>query len=351
MSRFWSSTVHALRPYTPGEQCNDPEWIKLNTNESPLGPSESVLAALRDAVSPRLKLYPDPDAASLRAVIARHHGVEPSQVFVGNGSDEVLAHAFLALLKHPLPVLMPDITYNFYASYCALFGIERVSIPLSGAFQLDIASYKRPNGGIVFANPNAPTGRALPLSDIESLLEANPASAVVLDEAYVDFGAATAIPLVHRHPNLLVVQTLSKSRGLAGLRVGFAIGHADLISGLERVKNSFNAYPLGSLAIAGAIAAMQDTAHLERVRTVTAIRRALLTVGLETLGFDVLPSLANFVFARHCQHAGASLVAALRERRILVRRFAQPRIEDHLRITVGDEAQIQTLLAALGEIV
>ncbi|MBA2675448.1 histidinol-phosphate transaminase [Ramlibacter sp.] len=350
MSRFWSSTVHTLRPYTPGEQCNDPGWIKLNTNESPLGPSESVLAALRDAVSPRLKLYPDPDAAALRAVIARHHGVEPSQVFVGNGSDEVLAHAFLALLKHPLPLLMPDIGYNFYASYCALFGIERVAVPLSDAFALDVAAYQRPSGGIVFANPNAPTGRALPLSDIASLLDANPASAVVVDEAYVDFGADTAIPLVHRHPNLLVVQTLSKSRGLAGLRVGFAIGHADLISGLERVKNSFNAYPLGSLAIAGAIAAMQDTAHLERVRTVTATRRAVLAAGLEALGFDVLPSLANFVFARHRRHAGAPLVAALRERRILVRRFAQPRIEDHLRITVGDEAQIQALLAALAEI-
>lgn len=294
MSRFWSAAVRQTKPYTPGEQCNDPAWVKLNTNESPFGPSDKVLAAIRDETSNRLRLYPDPEATALREAIARYHRVSADQVFTGNGSDEVLAHAFAALLKHQEPVLMPDVTYSFYASCCALYGIARVEMPLSEAFEIEVSAYERANGGIVFPNPNAPTGRWLALESIEELLRRHPTSVVLVDEAYVDFGGTSAVPLVAKYPNLLVVQTLSKSRGLAGLRVGFAIGHEDLIEALERIKNSVNSYPLGRLALAGAVAAMDDVRHLDEVRAATIANRSSLAQGLVALGFEVVPSMANF---------------------------------------------------------
>jgi histidinol-phosphate aminotransferase len=351
MSPFWSATVRALQPYVPGEQPKLPNLVKLNTNENPYGPSPRVLEAIRGETADSLRLYPDPESSRLREAIAAFFGnIEPRQVFVGNGSDEVLAHAFLALLKHEQPILFPDITYSFYPVYCKLYGIAYRTVALDDNFALRVADYSQPNGGIIFPNPNAPTGRALPLADIEALLKANPASVVIVDEAYIDFGGESAVALVNRFPNLLVVQTFSKSRSLAGLRVGYAIGHDDLIDALQRVKNSFNSYPLDRLAIAGATAAIEDREWFERTRQAVIRTRTALTRDLESLGFEVLPSAANFVFVHHPQHDAEKSALALRQRGIIVRHFKAPRIEQFLRITVGTDEQCATLVKALREI-
>jgi len=352
MSRFWSSAVRALQPYVPGEQPKLANLVKLNTNENPYGPSPKALAAMKGELGDTLRLYPDPESIRLRTAIADFFSdITLQQVFVGNGSDEVLAHVFLALLKQDRPILFPDITYSFYPVYCKLYGVDYRCVPLDDNFALRVADYAQPNGGIIIANPNAPTGRTLPLADIEALLKANPDSIVVVDEAYIDFGGESAVPLVNRHANLLVVQTLSKSRSLAGLRVGFAIGYPELIDGLNRVKNSFNSYPLDRLAIAGATAAIEDREWFDRTRQAVIRTRATLTKDLEMLGFEVLPSAANFVFARHPRHDAEKSALALRQRGIIVRHFRQPRIEQFLRITVGTDEQCATLITALKEIV
>ena len=351
MSRFWSRVVRDLTPYVPGEQPKLANLIKLNTNENPFPPSPKVLAAIQaelDDDAARLRLYPDPNADLLKAAVARQHGVTARQVFVGNGSDEVLAHAFMALLKHEAPIFFPDVTYSFYPVYCGLYGVDYVTVPLADDFSIDPAAYcGRPNGGIVFPNPNAPTGCLLALDAIEQILRANPDSVVVVDEAYVDFGGETAIGLVNRHDNLLVIHTLSKSRSLAGLRVGFAVGHPALIEALERVKNSFNSYPLDRLAIVGAVAAMEDEAYFRQCCQAVIATRDTLTAEFQALGFDVLPSAANFIFARHPQHDAAQLALALREQCIIVRHFKLPRIDQFLRITVGSEAECKALTDAL----
>ena len=355
MSRFWSDVVKGLTPYVPGEQPKLANLVKLNTNENPYGPSPRALEAIRAATSESLKLYPDPNAKQLKLAIARYHGVEARNVFVGNGSDEVLAHAFHGLLKHGRPILFPDITYSFYPVYCGLYQIEYETVALADDFSIRVADYARADGekcgGIIFPNPNAPTGCLVPLADIETLLLANPDTPVVIDEAYVDFGGESAIPLVARHSNLLVVHTLSKSRSLAGLRVGFAVGHVDLIEALERVKNSFNSYPLDRLAIAGAVAAIEDSEHFERTRKAIIASRERLVGDLRALGFDVLPSAANFIFARHPQHDAQESSLALRQRGIIVRHFRLPRIEQFLRITVGTDEQCAALVSALKEII
>ena len=350
MSRFWSDVVTGLTPYVPGEQPKLANLVKLNTNETPYGPSPRVLEAIRNAADDSLKLYPDPNAQQLKAAIAAHHAIESSNVFVGNGSDEVLAHVFLGLLKHAKPTLFPDISYSFYPVYCGLYQIDFETIPLADDFSIRVGDYARPNGGIIFPNPNAPTGRLLAQAEIEQLLRANPDSVVVIDEAYVDFGGASAIPLTADHPNLLVVQTLSKSRSLAGLRVGFAVGHAELIEALERVKNSFNSYPLGRLAIAGAVAAFEDREYFEQTCKAIVTSRERLVGELKALGFEVLPSAANFVFARHPAHDAEKSALALRRRGVIVRHFKLPRIDQFLRITVGTDEQCAALVAALKEI-
>jgi histidinol-phosphate aminotransferase len=350
MSRYWSSLTHGLTPYVPGEQPRMTELVKLNTNENPIGPSPRALEAIRNEATDALRLYPDPQANALRAALARYHQVRPEQVFVGNGSDEVLAHAFAALLKHDAPLLFPDITYSFYPVYCRLFGIAYEAVPLDEKMHIRIADYQRPAGALIVPNPNAPTGIALSRAEIATLLAQHPDAPVVIDEAYVDFGAETAIPLVASHPNLLVIQTMSKSRALAGLRVGYAIGDADLIEALNRVKDSFNSYPLGRPVQAGAIASLEDEGYFQQARARVIEGRGRLNRGLVRLGFDVLPSSANFVFARHPAHAGAALAAALRQRAVIVRHFSAPRIADYLRITVGSDGQIDRLLSALSEI-
>ena len=353
MSRFWSPVVQTLTPYIPGEQPQMQRLVKLNTNESPYGPSLKALAAINSQNNDDLRLYPDPEGAALKKAIADLHGLEPKQVFLGNGSDEVLAHVFLGLLKQAKAVQFPDITYSFYPVYCKLFGIDYQTVALGSNFEIQAGDFKTPNGGIIFPNPNAPTGRAIPRSDIEALLSRNTDSVVVIDEAYVDYGTESCIPLLRGSAcpeNLLVVHTLSKSRALAGLRVGFAVGHPALIEGLERVKNSFNSYPLGRLAQAGAIAAIQDQAHLESTSKKVIQTRERLVSELASLGFDTLPSTANFIFTRHPKHAGVKLYQALRDRGIIVRHFKSPRIEEFLRITIGTDEQTNELIAALKEI-
>lgn len=351
MSKFWSQRTIELAPYVPGEQPKDNQYIKLNTNENPYPPSKKVQQAIIDASGDQLRLYPDPNATALKQSIADYYQVPLAQVFVGNGSDEVLAHAFVALLKHNAPLLFPDISYSFYPVYCGLFGIDAQKIPLDETFTLQVDDYTINNGGIIFPNPNAPTGKAIPLEQIEKILNNNPDSVVVVDEAYVDFGAETAIPLVAQHPNLLVIQTLSKSRSLAGLRIGFAIGDEALIEGLERVKNSFNSYPLACNAIAGGVASIEDTEAFAVSCKKIINTRERTQLALKSLGFETLESSANFIFAKPPQsHPAESLYLRLKEKNILVRYFNSPRINQYLRITIGTDQEMDHLITALEQL-
>lgn len=348
MSRFWSPFVKDLVPYVPGEQPKLARLVKLNTNENPYGPSPKALEAMRGELNDNLRLYPDPNSDRLKQAVAEYYAVTPAQVFVGNGSDEVLAHIFHGLFQHGGPLMFPDVSYSFYPVYCGLYGIPFEQVPLDEQFQIRVQDYSKPNAGIIFPNPNAPTGCLLPLQAIEQMLQANPDSVVVVDEAYIDFGGETAISLVGRYDNLLVTQTLSKSRSLAGLRVGLAVGHPDLIEALERIKNSFNSYPLDRMAIVGAAAAFEDQAYFaDTCRKVIESREALVEQ-LVAKGFEVLPSAANFIFARHPQQDAAQLAARLREQGVIVRHFKQQRIAQFLRITIGTPEMNQALIDALG---
>jgi histidinol-phosphate aminotransferase len=350
LNRYWTDLAGELTPYVPGEQPRIADLVKLNTNESPYGPSPLALEAVRAAASEALRLYPDPEAGELRETLAAYHGVDKSQIFVGNGSDEVLAHTFAGLLNHDLPLLFPDITYSFYPVYAKLFGVAHETVALDAAMRIGIADYRRPAGAIILANPNAPTGIVLSLSDIASLIDDHPDIPVVVDEAYVDFGGESALALLAGRPNLLIIRTMSKSRALAGLRVGYAIGDSGLIEALTRVKDSFNSYPLGRPAQAGATASVRDDAFFRAGVEKVVRGRQAMTEGLIALGFEVLPSSANFVFARHTDLSGADWAKALRARAVLVRHFGKPRISDYLRITVGTETEIGRLLDACRDI-
>ncbi len=350
MKEYWSSRIRDLEPYTPGEQPKDRKWIKLNTNENPYPPSPRALEALRAAAEPGLRLYPDPEAAALRAALAEFHGVRPEQVFVGNGSDEILAFCFQAFFGPEAPVRFPDITYSFYPVYAGLYGVPYQTIPLNEDFTLPAEAFLGDKGGVIFPNPNAPTGIALPLEGVARIAWGNPSWAVVVDEAYVDFGGDTAIPLLTEHPNLLVVRTFSKSRALAGLRVGYALGSENLIAALNCVKNSFNSYTLDRGALAAAEASVRDPAYFEEKRRAVMATRKRTAARLEGMGFQLCPSSANFLFARHPAHSGRALWEGLRERGILVRRWDAPRIQDHLRITVGTDEEMDALCAALSDL-
>lgn len=354
-SAYWSPRVADLVPYVPGEQPRIQNLVKLNTNENPYPPSPAVVVAIESAARHGLQLYPDPQALGLRQVIAKQQGLDATQVFVGNGSDEVLAHAFFAFFQHGSPVLMPDVTYSFYKVYCGLYGIPYETVALDAQLRVDVAAFQRHAvqdvAGVVIANPNAPTGSGLALNAIVQLLECFPLRVVLVDEAYVDFGGQSAMGLIGRYPNLLVVHTLSKSRSLAGLRVGFACGQRHLIDALERVKDSFNSYPLDRLALAGATAAIEDHAYFAQTCAAVVHTREGMVLQLEDLGFEVLPSKANFVFAHHPAHDAKQLALALRERAVLVRHFDAPRIAQYLRISVGTPQQVDALLHALGAIV
>ncbi|MCH7337771.1 histidinol-phosphate transaminase [Acinetobacter sp. NIPH 2699] len=345
--RFWSPEVRELEPYVPGEQPKIQNLLKLNTNENPYPPSPKVEAAVQAVLANQadaLRLYPDPDATVLKQAIAKQQNVDVTQVFVGNGSDEVLAHIFKAFFIQKEPVLYPDITYSFYPVYSQFFGIHTKQIPLNQNFEIDVSDYKQENGGIIITNPNAPTSIALGLDQIERILQANPNRVVVIDEAYVDFGAETAVQLVNTYENLVVCQTTSKSRSLAGLRVGFAIAQRHLIAALEAVKNSFNSYPMDRFAIAAAVASFEDQAYFETQCEKVIESRDKLVSELTALGFQVLPSKANFIFATHLKHDAARLTQQLREQGILVRYFNKPRINQFLRITIGTEEQNKRLV-------
>ena len=349
MSRFWTDKIASLDPYVPGEQPQDKQYIKLNTNESPYSPSPKALVAMQEQVSDKLRLYPDPNCQTLKNALAKSYGVDANQVFVGNGSDEVLALAFMGYFAGGKPLAFADITYSFYKVYANLYGIEPKIIPLTESFDIDPADYENLDvSGVVVTNPNAPTGKALPLSDIEKVLKANPDVVVLVDEAYVDFGAQSAVSLVNQYPNLMVVQTFSKSRALAGIRVGYAIAQPELIDGLERLKNSFNSYPIDRIALAGATAAVEDSGYLQEICDKTIATREWTVSELEKLGFEVLPSATNFVFVTHPKKDAETLYLSLKEQGILVRYFGKkPRIGEYLRITIGTDAEMQALIEAL----
>jgi histidinol-phosphate aminotransferase len=352
MSSYWSDFVKDLKPYSPGEQPQINNITKLNTNENPYGPSPKVIKAISEAADDRLRLYPPPEADQLKQTIAQHFELSPSQIFVGNGSDEVLAHIFNGLLSHPEkgPLLFPDISYSFYPVFCQLYGINFEKIPLADDFSIDLDQYQLKNGGIIFPNPNAPTGLLMGLEAIESLLQKNSYSVVVVDEAYVDFGGQTAASLIDQYDNLLVVQTMSKSRSLAGMRVGYAMGSEHLIDGLNRIKNSFNSYPLGHLQIAAAIAAFKDDDYFKDTSQQIISERERVIQQLENLGFEVLPSKANFVLAHHPENAADKLADSLRAKGIIVRYFAKPRIDQFLRITIGTKPQNSQLIESLKQL-
>ncbi|SPK76030.1 Histidinol-phosphate aminotransferase (plasmid) [Cupriavidus taiwanensis] len=339
MTQFWSSLARTLSPYVPGEQPADQGIIKLNTNENPFGPSPLVIEAVRVAADNALRLYPDPECRELRRVVASYHGISSNCVFAGNGSDEVLALCFQAFFDPGAPILIPDVSYSFYRVYVGLFGLSHREVPVTDRLTIRIDDYAVPCAGVVLANPNAPTGIALPLASIRRLLDIHPTKVVIVDEAYVDFGADSSLSLLHEYPNLVVVQTMSKSRSLAGLRVGFAFGQSHLIEALNRVKNSFNSYPIGRLAQAGAIASYKDQAHFQRTRAAIMESRNYLAAELEQLGFEVLPSAANFLFVRHPGLPAKTLVEALRRDRILVRHFDSKRVKEYLRISIGTAEQ------------
>ena len=345
MSRFLSPEAARLAPYTPGEQPVDMQYVKLNTNESPFPPSPRVLQALSQEEAGRLNLYSDPACGRLNRAIAARYGLAPENVISGNGSDEVLAFAFRALCGTGRGVAFADITYSFYRSQAALFGLEETIVPLREDFSLCVDDYMDFPGTVVIANPNAPTGMALPRLDIQRLLEANPDRVVMVDEAYVDFGGESCAPLVGQYDNLLVVQTMSKSRSLAGGRLGFALGSRELIDALNRVKYSFNPYNVSRLSILAGAAAIEDEDYFQSCCRTIRDNRAWLTGQLEELGFSVLPSQTNFVFAKSGKISGGALYRGLKERGVLVRWWAgSGRIEDFVRITVGSMEQLKILV-------
>ncbi|MDG0980674.1 MAG: histidinol-phosphate transaminase [Halieaceae bacterium] len=347
MSRFWSKGVEALQPYVPGEQSSRQGLLKLNTNESPYPPSPIALLAMRGVSGDQLRRYPDPSSSALRQALAEYHAVDVAQVFVGNGSDEVLGFAFKAFFCGKGALCFPDISYSFYPVWSQLFEIQTQVLAVDTSYEIPFDEIPADVGGIIFPNPNAPTGIAASRSQIETLLRRFPDTVVVVDEAYVDYGTETAIELLQAFDNLLIIRTMSKSRGLAGLRVGYAVGSSELIEGLLRIKDSFNSYPIDAIAQAGALASVQDERYFRETVSAVIEARQQLIQGLVELGFEVLPSSANFVLAKNQRKSGEEWQSLLREQNILVRHFNKPRLNDWLRITVGSSEEVRALLQAL----
>lgn len=352
MKELWSRRIRAAVPYVPGEQPKDRVFIKLNTNENPYPPSPKVLSALREGMDNALRLYPDPECSELRQAIAAFHGLSPEQVFPGNGSDEILAFSFQAFFDPDRPVLFPDITYSFYEVYVKYFGLTAELVPLREDFSLPVEAFcGGDHGGVVVANPNAPTGKAVGLEELRRILAANRGCVVLVDEAYVDFGGESATALLAEYDNLLVVRTLSKSRSLAGLRVGYALGAPDLIAGLCCVRDSINSYTVDRLAQLGGAAAMEDRDWFETTRKAIIRTRETAAERLRALGFAVLDSKANFLFITHPTIPAKTLLEGLRERGILVRYFNRPRIDNYLRVSIGTDAEMDALCGALEALV
>jgi len=347
MNKYWSQTVKNIKPYVPGEQPKDRKYIKLNTNENPYPPSVKAIEAIKMAANDTLRLYPDPSGDELRDTIAEYFRLERENVFIGNGSDELLAFAFPAFFEPAgLPVLFAEVTYSFYPVYAEFFNIPYRLIPVDDEFNVSVEGYYQENGGIIIANPNAPSGKGLSLAAIEKILKQNENSVVILDEAYIDFGGQSAVPLINDYPNLLVIRTLSKSHSLAGLRVGYALGNQDIIEGITRVKDSINSYTVDRLAQAGAREAIKDDAYFQETRSEIIRTRERVSARLRDLGFQVIPSQANFVFISHPQCPGRVLFQSLREKGILVRYFDKPKIDNFLRVTIGTDEEMDRFLEA-----
>lgn len=351
MSKYWNELTASLTPYVPGEQPKDQKYIKLNTNENPYPPSPRVLEALQDANHADLRLYPDPTCQSLVQAIANRYDLKENQIFVGNGSDEILAFAFATFFSPNRAIRFADITYSFYQVYAQLYQVPVERIPLDVQFNIPLEQFYRSEGGVVIANPNAPTSKYIPVDELRAVLDHNPDQVVIIDEAYIDFGGDSAVRLISSYPNLLVVQTMSKSRSLAGLRIGFAMGNEELIEGLNRIKNSFNSYTLDRLALAGGVASLQDEAYFEMTNARVIQTREWTTAQLRALGFDVLDSMANFLFITHPAHEAVQLFQSLRQRGVLVRYFNQPRIDQYLRVSIGTDEEMQAFIHAIQDII
>lgn len=350
MDKPFLDKLRKIDPYVPGEQPKTASIIKLNANENPYPPAPGVAEVLRTFDTAKLAVYPDANAKALKTAVAERFGLRPAQVFLGNGSDDVLALAFQSFFCSDKPILYPDITYSFYPVWCDLFRIPYETMPLDEDFCVNVRDYDKPNGGIVLPNPNAPTGRGVSLDFLEDLLQHNQDCVVIIDEAYVDFGAQSAVPLLDKYENLLIVQTTSKSRSLAGMRIGYALGSETLISTLEAVKNSYNSYTMDAVALAVGEASIRDEAYFQDTCRKVAATRDRSADELRALGFTVLPSLTNFLFVTHPEKKAPDIFAALREKGIFIRYFKLPRIDNYLRITVGTDEQMDKLLAALKEI-
>ena len=349
MSQLWSPNVRELTPYVPGEQPRE-KLIKLNTNENPYPPAPGVERVLREFSADHLRRYPDPTSSALREALAQALGTTSANVFAGNGSDEVLALAFQAFFRQDKPLAMPDISYSFYPVYCRMYDIDSQRFALDDQWRVDLDALASDSGGVIFANPNAPTGHGHGREAIAALLDKVTDRVVLVDEAYVDFGDESAVPLVERYPNLLVTGTFSKSRSLAGLRLGYAVGSPELIEGLTRVKDSFNSYPVDALASAIGIAALEDGDYFEATRQAVITTRERTRQRLDDLGFEVLPSQTNFVLASHPKHDAAQLFVGLRERGILVRHFNTETLRDHLRISIGTDDEMNSLIEVLSDL-
>lgn len=350
MSKYFTPALQALDPYTPGEQPQDQKYIKLNTNESPFPPSPWVVEAVNTDEVNNLRLYSDPTVAKLCDAIAAHNGLQRENIICGNGSDEILSFAIRAFCDENTPLAFADITYGFYKVWCKLWGVPGKVIPLKEDFSIDPNDYKADDATIIIANPNAPTGKMLSRTTIEEILKCNHRHVVIVDEAYVDFGGESCVPLIERYSNLLVVQTYSKSRNLAGARLGFALGSKELIADLNRIKYSYNPYNVNRITTAAGIASMLDVDYFKKCTGAIIKNRAWTTEQLRALGLEVIDSKTNFVFARKPGMSGADLYLALKNRGILVRHFDAPRISDWLRITIGSETEMQAFINTVREI-
>jgi histidinol-phosphate aminotransferase len=350
MSKYWSEITKSVEPYVCGEQPKDKKYIKLNTNESPYGPSPKVLQAIKSAANEDLRLYPDPNCDELSETIAKYYNLNKKQVFIGNGSDEVLAFSFLTFFNPEETIIFPDISYSFYPVYANLYNINYKLAKLKDDFSIPVDEFSTENGGIVIPNPNAPTGKQLELDSIKNILDNNPNKVVIIDEAYIDFGGTSAVGLIKDYSNLLVVQTLSKSRSLAGIRLGFALGQEELIDGLNRIKNSFNSYTIDRVAAIASVEAIKDEEYFKECVSRIINTREKVTESLSELGFNVIPSKANFIFAGHPKYPAGELFIKLREKGVLVRYFNKDKINNYLRISIGSEEEMELFIEKVKEI-
>lgn len=348
---LWEKNIRQVTPYTPGEQPDEDNIIKLNTNECPYSPAPGVTKAIEDINIDRFRLYPDPDATVLVNELASYYDVKPEQVFVGVGSDDVIGMAFLTYFNSDKPILFPDITYSFYDVWADLFKIKYQTVPLNDNFEINPQDYYKENGGIIFPNPNAPTAVALPLDSIEDIIKNNQDVVVIVDEAYIDFGGESVLPLIEQYDNLLVVRTFSKSRAMAGMRIGYAIGNAKLIEAIKAVKFSYNSYTMNQTSIYAGAAAIKDDTYFKNIVSRIVETREKAKERLAELGFCFTDSKTNFIFATHNTVPAEKIFQQLKAKKIFVRYFNKPRINNYLRITVGTDEEMNALYDALKEIV